>query len=98
MNTQTKRIGILDLFRTMFSSEPDIDDYEDVVLPTELQDTLKSLSSKEDEVKKGFNSGNKSTKGGFAKKIDPKTEEAMRAMHNKVASKQKNTTDREIAD
>jgi len=46
------------------------------------------------EVKKGANSA----KGGFTKKIDPKTEEAMRAMHKKVVNKGQKTADREIGE
>lgn len=78
------------IFSILFSSEPDVEDYEDVVLPKELADVRKSLEIKENEVKKGFNSTNK---GGFAKKINPKTEEAMRAMHSKVVNKQQKTSD-----
>ena len=92
MNATAKKVGILEIFKVMFSSEPDIEDYESVTLPKELSDVRKKLEVKESEVIKGFNSSNK---GGFAKKINPKTEEAMRAMHSKVVNKQPKISDRE---
>jgi len=85
MNVTTKRLGILEVFKNMFSSEPDIEDYESVILPKELEDTRKSIEIRENKVKQGFNS---ETKGGFAKKINPDTEKAMRAMHSKVVKKE----------
>ena len=90
MGTATKRMNI---FRVLFGSGIDVEDYENVTLPRELQDAQKAIEARATKIKSGFNSA---TKGGFAKKIDPKTEEAMRAMHNKVTNKVKNELDREI--
>ena len=84
MKTQTRKFGIIDALRSLFSSEVDVEDYESVVMPKELEDARKALEIKENEVKKGFNS----SKGGFKTKINPKTEEAMRAMHSKVIKKE----------
>lgn len=88
MATATKRMSI---FRVLFSSGIDVEDYEDVILPKELADVRKAIELKEKEIKKGFNSN----KGGIAPKINPKTEEAMRAMHSKVVNKEQKTSDRE---
>ena len=93
MSTNTKRLGIIEIFKNMFSSEPDIEDYEAIALPEELKRVQESIDEK--SVVEAFNSG-KSSKGGFAKKINPKTEEAMRAMHNRVVKRE--TQDREIGD
>lgn len=89
MNTTTRKIGIISVFKSLFSSEIDVEDYDDVTLPKELADARKSLESKENKVKQGFNSN----KGGIAPKINPKTEEAMRAMHNKVVNRESKTSD-----
>lgn len=89
MAIATKKMNI---FRILFASGIDVEDYTDVVLPKELADTQKALEAKENEVKKGFNS----SKSGFKTKINPKTEEAMRAMHSKVAKKE--NKDREIGE
>jgi len=70
-------------------------DPEAVILSKALSDRKKS----EEEVEKGFNVTNKLSKSGFAKKVEmmnPKTEKAMRAMHNKVTKK--DISDREIVD
>ena len=88
MATATKRMNI---FRILFSSGIDIEDYENVTLPKELADTRRALEAKERKIEQGFNS----SKGGFAKRIDPKTEEAMRAMHNRVVNREQKTSDRE---
>lgn len=87
MAATTKKMSI---FRVLFSSEPDIEDYESVILPKELADARKALETREEKVEEGFNS---ETKGGFTKKINPKTEEAMRAMHSKVVNKEPKTSD-----
>ena len=86
MATATKKINI---FRVLFGSGVDIEDYEDVTLPKELADVRKSIELKEKEVRKGFNSN----KGGIAPKINPDTEKAMRAMHSKVVKKESKTSD-----
>lgn len=86
MATATKKMSI---FRALFGSGIDVEDYEDVVLPKELADVRKSIELKEKEIRKGFNSN----KGGIAPKINPDTEKAMRAMHNKVVNKEQKTSD-----
>jgi len=91
MATATKRMSI---FRALFASGIDVEDYDDVTLPKELADVRKSIELKEKEIRKGFNSN----KGGIAPKINPKTEEAMREMHSRVVSRQQKTSDREIGD
>lgn len=90
MSTITKsRTSFLSVFKSLFSSEVDIEDYEDVKLPPELNDTLKSLEIKEKEAEVAINVGNNSSKkGGFGKKINPNTEKAMRAMHSAVKKEQ----------
>ena len=90
MSATTKKFGILEVFKSMFSSGVDIEDYEEVTLPKELEAAKKSIEARESKVKQGFNSANK---GGFAKKIDPKTEEAMRAMHSKVVKREQKSSD-----
>lgn len=97
MSTETKqRTNIFAVLKNMFSSEPDIED-NDIELPSELQDVLKGLKSKEESVERAINvETRKSSKnGGFTKKIDPKTEQAMRAMHNQV---KKHSNEKEIGD
>ena len=94
MGTATKKIGMFTALKNIFSSGIDVEDYSDYVLPKELASAQKALEVKENEVKKGFNS----SKGGFRTKINPKTEEAMRAMHSKVAKKETKTADIEIGD
>ena len=90
MSTATKKMNI---FRILFSSGIDVEDYENITLPKELQDVKESLKAKEQKVELGFNSA---PKGGFKTKIDPKTEKAMREMHSKVVKKE--TSDREIGE
>lgn len=87
MNTKTKKMSI---FSVLFGSGIDVEDYENITLPKELVDAKQALKAKENKVNQGFNTTNK---GGFAKKIDPKTEEAMRAMHSKVVKKEPKTSD-----
>ena len=91
MATATKKTNI---FSVLFSSGIDVEDYEDVILPKELAEAKKAIEVKENEVKKGFNA----SKGGFRTKINPKTEEAMRAMHSKVVNKELKTSEKEIGD
>lgn len=87
MATATKKMSI---FRALFGSGVDIEDYEEVTLPKELADIRKTIELKEKEITKGFNSSNK---GGIAPKINPDTEKAMRAMHSKVVNKEQKTSD-----
>ena len=86
MSTITKtRTNIFAAIGSLFSSGIDVEGNEEIKLPTELSDVLKSLSSKETSVEQAINVANSSSKkGGFAKKINPNTEKAMRAMHNEV--------------
>lgn len=95
MSTITKpRTSFTAIFKSLFSSEIDVRDYEDIKLPEELNDALKSLKAKEDDVERAINvANNSSKKGGFGKKINPNTEKAMRAMHEQV--KQNSVEDRE---
>lgn len=88
MSTIAKKRNI---FSILFSSEIDVEeyDYSDVSLAPELQATLADIERKSEVLKKGFNAGGKSSKSSFAKRIDPKTEEAMRAMHSKVVKREK---------
>ncbi len=91
MATATKKMSI---FRALFGSGVDIEDYSDVILPKELEEVRKSIELREKEIKKGFNSN----KGGIAPKINPDTEKAMRAMHSKVVNREQKTSDMEIGD
>lgn len=95
MSTETKqRANIFAVLKNMFSSEPDIDDCEDIELPSELKDALKELESREKIAEQAINmESSSSKKGGFSKKINPNTEKAMRAMHNQI--KQNTMDDRE---
>ena len=94
MSTITKtRTNIFAAIGSLFSSGIDVEGNEEIKLPTELSDVLKSLSSKETSVEQAINVANSSSKkGGFGKKINPNTEKAMRAMHKEV---QKSVEDRE---
>ena len=94
MSTITKpRTNIFTAIGSLFSSGIDVEGNEEIKLPTELSDVLKSLSSKEASVEQAINVANTSSKkGGFGKKINPNTEKAMRAMHKEV---QKSVEDRE---
>jgi len=103
MSTIAKKRSI---FSVLFSSQIDVKEYEydDVVLPTELQEALIDIEKKEEEVKKGFNSG-KPSNGGFAKKINPdaldKKVEPMRKKYGETVVKNKaenKKTDYEIGD
>ncbi len=91
MSAETKqKIGIFSVLKNLFNSETDIEDYDDVELPKELKDALKDLKGKEDRAEQPVNVETKksSSNAGFAPKIDPKTEEAMRKMHNQQVSKE----------
>ena len=94
MSTITKsRTSFLSVFKSLFSSGIDVEECEEISLPTELSDALKALSNKESNVEQAINvTNNSSKKGGFAKKINPNTEKAMRAMYNEV---QRTVEDRE---
>lgn len=95
MSTITKsRPSFLSVLKSLFSSKVDIEEIEDIKLPEELDDVLKSLKVKEDAVEKSINVANSSKKGGFGKKINPNTEKAMRAMHEQI--KQNSQDDRDI--
>ena len=93
MSTIAKKKNI---FSILFSSEIDVDeyDYSDIKLPSELEVTLESINKKEENIKKGFNSG--SNKSGIAAKvkINPKTEAAMRKKHEEVLKKAEDREER----
>lgn len=95
MSAITKpRTNIFAAIGSLFSSGIDIEVNEDIKLPEELNDALKALANKEANVEQAINVANNSSKrGGFAKKINPNTEKAMRAMHKEV--KQQVVEDRE---
>lgn len=88
------RTNIFKALAGFFSTGTDIE-VEDIQLPAELRDALKSLEIKEQQAELAINSNTskKGGKGGFAKKINPNTEKAMRAMHNQV--KEKKVEDKE---
>ena len=95
MSTITKpRTNIFAAIGSLFSSGIDVEENEDIKLPEELSDALKSLANKEAKVEETINvASNSSKRGGFAKKINPNTEKAMRAIHKEV--EQKVSEDRE---
>ena len=95
MSAITKpRTNIFAAIGSLFSSGIDVEENEDIKLPEELSDALKSLANKEAKVEQAINVDNKSSKkGGFGKKINPNTEKAMRAIHEEV--KQQIVEDRE---
>lgn len=98
MSAQSKqRTNILTVLKNIFSSEPDIEEYNEDILPPELRAALEELDGKEKEIERPINVTTQKTKAGFAKKVDPKTEEAMRRMHNAV-KENSNRTDREIGE
>jgi hypothetical protein len=88
MSTITKpRINLFAALGSFFNTET-IDIPEEVEMPEELKNTLKSLKNKEVDVERAINVvNNSSKKGGFGKKINPNTEKAMRAMLNKEENK-----------
>ena len=88
------RTNIFAAIGSLFSSGIDVEENEDIKLPEELSDALKSLANKEAKVEETINvASNSSKRGGFAKKINPNTEKAMRAIHKEV--EQKVSEDRE---
>ena len=88
MSTETKqKNGILAIFKSIFSSETDIEKYDDTELTPELKKALESIDTKSaEEYVQGNNSSSK--KGGFTKKIDPKIEAAMREKHDQIAKEE----------
>ena len=90
MSTETKsKTGIFAILKNLFNSEPDIENYDDVKLSPELEDALKALKGKEYKAEQPINvDTKKSSNAGLAPKIDPKTEEAMRKMHNQQVRKE----------
>lgn len=87
MSTETKRIRINPFIALadVFSIGTDIE--EDKLEP-ELKKAQLNADKKMDESSEpiNVNVGKTNKKGGFGNKINPKTEEAMRVMHNKVQS------------
>lgn len=102
MSTNTKQNNnIFAVLKSIFGSEPDIDEMDDIELPADLKDAWKDLEGVEKVAEQAIHIETKrgSSNGGFGKKINPKTEEAMRAYHNKVEQAQrKSDEDREIVD
>lgn len=101
MATKTKKMNI---FKALFASGIDVEDYEEVTLPKELEDARKAIDAKAEEVEKGFNSGKPSQNVG-ARKADSNTldkrVEAMRPKHDEVkasSKKRENKTEYEIGD
>ena len=87
-----------DIFASIFSSEPDIDGYENTALPTELKSTLKNLEKSEEEVGQAINIVNtkkSSGSSGISPKINPDTEKAMRKIHNEQIQKESKGRERE---
>ena len=88
MRTETKRFGILDALKSIFSSEIDCEEnYEmGVTLPKELLEVKDKIDAKAKKVTQGFNSGKGVVKNsGVVEKINPETMKAMREMHSQVA-------------
>lgn len=83
-------MGLVTAIRSLWNSEI-IENYEDIELPPELKKAQEAIDEK--KIVEGFNSKEKTSKGGFAKKINPDTEKAMRAMHSKVAQRDEQNRD-----
>ena len=99
MSTDTRpRVfkGIIDIFKALGSTDTIEYDSEVVIVDPMLIETLKRIEEgnlkKEVENPTNVTGGSKKSKGGFAKKINPNTEKAMRAMHKEV---QRSVEDRE---
>ncbi len=92
MSTEIKsKNRFIDIFKSIFSSESDIDSYENIALPSELRDTLRRLESDENEVGKAINivdTKKSSGNSGISPKINPDTEKAMRKIHNQQIHKE----------
>ena len=103
MKAETKRFGILDALRSIFSSEIDCEEnYEmGVTLPKELLDVKAKIDAKAKKVTQGFNNSGKSIskKDDVVKNFNPETIQAMRGKHQEVVDAQaKKQEDREIGD
>lgn len=86
MSTKTNKVGLRELFKKMFSADPDIEEYEEKILSAELKNALYELKNKEKVVETGFNNDAKHlNKGSFGN--NPKTEKNMRKMHEEVKSR-----------
>lgn len=103
MNTKQKE----SIWSAVFGTGPDIDEessYEIIAVHPALLATIKNIENS--KLKKGAEDSlttsekkGSSNKGGFAPKINPETEKAMRAYHKKVEqAKEKPETDKEIVD
>ena len=102
MRTETKRFGILDALKSIFSSEIDCEEnYEmGVTLPKELLEVKDKIDAKAKKVTQGFNSGKGVVKNSnVVEKFNPETIKAMRGKHQEVVDAQvKKQEDREIGD
>lgn len=101
MATKIKKMNI---FKALFASGIDVEDYEEVTLPKELEDARKAIEAKEVEIEKGFNSGKPSKNAGVGRTNSNTLEkrvEAMRPKHDEVkanSKKRENKTEYEIGD
>ena len=98
MSTETRpRVfkGIIDIFKALGSTDTIEYDSDIAILDPVLIEALENIEKgklkQEVENPTNMTGGSKKSKGGFAKKINPNTEKAMRAMHNDV---QKTVEDR----
>jgi len=102
MKTETKRFGIIDALKSIFSSEIDYEEnYEmGVTLPKQLLDARTKLIAREKKVTQGFNSGKGVSKNNNVfEKFNPETIKDMRGKHQEVVDAQtKKQEDREIGD
>jgi len=91
MRTETKRFGIIDALRSIFSSEIDCEEnYEmGVNLPKELLEVKEKIDNRAKKVTQGFNSGKGVSKKNneIVEKLNPETMKAMREMHSKVVKR-----------
>ena len=95
MDTETKKVpSLIMALKNVFGTGIDINEDNEITLIPELKNALDSINTK--IVEQPIHTENKSEKkgGGFATKINPKTEKAMRKIHNQLKEKE----DREIGE
>lgn len=102
MAETTRRLGIINVLKSIFSSEIDYEEnYEmGVTLPKELLDVKTKIEAKAKKVTQGFNSGKGVSKNNnVVEKFNPETIKAMRGKHQEIVDAQaKKQEDREIGD